>query len=189
MILTPAVRFLVLSNIAIFLAEILIDRGLVSILALWPLGPRFHFWQLLTYAFIHGGLAHIAFNMLGLVVFGSDLERLWGSRRLITCYLVAVLAAAGTQLMVSSLTDSQAPTIGASGGVFGLLLAFAILFPDRQILLLFPPIPLPSRLFAFGYAAIELFLGVTTTGAGIAHFAHLGGMLGGYVYLLASRHW
>ena len=85
------------------------------------------------------------------------------------------------------MTGSAAPSIGASGGVFGLLLAFAMLFPQRQIVLLFPPIPMPAWVFALGYAVLELALGVTGTEAGVAHFAHLGGMLGAYLYIMVSR--
>jgi membrane associated rhomboid family serine protease len=184
---TPAVQLLILCNVAVYLAENLLGLRWIGMLALWPLGPQFHPWQMVTYAFIHGGLAHIAFNMLGLAVFGTDLERVWGSLRLINCYLLSVLAAAATQLLFSAATGSTGPTIGASGGVFGLLLAFAMLFPQRQIVLLFPPIPMPAWVFALGYAVLELALGVTGTEAGVAHFAHLGGMLGAYLYITASR--
>src|SRR5262245_31832580 len=184
---TPAVQFLIICNVVVYLSEHQLGGYWVSMLALWPLGPRFHPWQVVTYAFIHGGFAHIAFNMLGLAVFGTDLERVWGSARLINCYLISVLAAAATQLLFAAATDSAAPSIGASGGVFGLLLAFAIQFPRRQIVLLFPPIPMPAWVFALGYAVLELALGVTGTEAGVAHFAHLGGMLGAYLYITASR--
>ena len=184
---TPAVQLLILCNVAVYVAEHLLGLRLIGMLALWPLGPQFHMWQLVTYAFVHGGLAHIAFNMLGLAVFGTDLERVWGSARLISCYLLSVLVAAATQLLLAAATGSTAPTIGASGGVFGLLLAFAMLFPQRRIVLLFPPIPMPAWVFALGYAVLELALGVTGTEAGVAHFAHLGGMLGAYLYIAASR--
>ena len=184
---TPAVQLLILCNVAVYVAENLLGLRLIGMLALWPLGPHFHLWQLVTYAFVHGGLAHIAFNMLGLAVFGTDLERVWGSARLISCYLLSVLVAAATQLLLAAATGSTAPTIGASGGVFGLLLAFAMLFPQRRIVLLFPPIPMPAWVFALGYAILELALGVTGTEAGVAHFAHLGGMLGAYLYIAASR--
>ena len=185
--LTPAVQFLVLCNLAVFLCETLVNPSIGDVLALWPLGPQFHIWQLVTYAFVHGGLLHIAFNMLGLVVFGSDLERVWGSRRLLNCYFRSVLAAATTQLLFSAATGNPNPTVGASGGVFGLLLAYAMFFPDRLIVLLFPPIPLPARMFAILYAGVELVLGVTGTDAGVAHIAHLGGMLGAYIYTATSR--
>ena len=114
---TPAVQLLILCNVAVYVAQNLLGLRLIGMLALWPLGPHFHLWQLVTYAFVHGGLAHIAFNMLGLAVFGTDLERVWGSARLISCYLLSVLAAAATQLLLAAATGSTAPTIGASGDV------------------------------------------------------------------------
>ena len=184
---TPAVQLLILCNVAVYLTENLLGFRLIGMLALWPLGPQSRPWQMITYAFVHGGLAYIAFNMLGLAVFGTDLERVWGGVRFLNCYVLSVLAAAATQLLLAAATGSTAPTIGASGGVFGLLLAFAMLFPQRRIVLLFPPIPMPAWVFALGYAVVELALGVTGREAGVAHFAHLGGMLGAYLYITASR--
>ena len=160
---------------------------------MWPLGssaldPRVGFepWQLLTYAFLHGGLLHLAFNMFALYMFGGAIERVFGPRRYLTYYLVSVLTAAITQLVVAGMSNAVYPTVGASGGVFGLLLAYALYFPHTRVMLLFPPIPLPARTFVFLYAALELFLGVTGTQQGVAHFAHLGGMVGGYLML---RYW
>jgi membrane associated rhomboid family serine protease len=125
--------------------------------------------------------------MLGLFMFGSEVERVLGSRRYFTYYLVAVLSAAIAQLVMSALASGPPyPTIGASGGVFGLLLAYGMFFPRRIVMLIFPPIPMPARVFVVVYAAIELYLGVTGTQAGVAHFAHLGGMLGGFLML---RRW
>jgi membrane associated rhomboid family serine protease len=139
-----------------------------------------------SYAFLHGSLAHILINMLAVYMFGADLERLWGARRYITYYMASAVAAAISQLLVAAWTGSQDPTIGASGAVFGLLLAFAIYFPQRVIVPLIPPIPMPARVFVALYGALELFLGITGTQTGVAHFAHLGGMLGGY---LVIRYW
>jgi membrane associated rhomboid family serine protease len=100
-----------------------------------------------------------------------------------------VVAAALSHLTVSAFMGGPAvPMVGASGGVYGLLLAFGIYFPHRRVLLLFPPVPLPARVFVAAFAAIELFLGVTGTQAGVAHFAHLGGMLGGWLMILYRRH-
>jgi membrane associated rhomboid family serine protease len=187
---TPAVQFILICNVAVFGIEQFGADNLAAELALWPIGTYFAPWQVFTYAFAHGGFTHIAFNMLGLVMFGSDVERVWGSQRFMLYYLVAILSAAACQLAFSALTGSPAPMVGASGGVFGLLLAFALLFPERKIFLIFLPIPLPARVFAGLYALVELVMGVTGTQAGVAHFAHLGGMLGGYVYLLlAGRGW
>jgi membrane associated rhomboid family serine protease len=154
--------------------------------ALWPLGSGFAPWQLATYALLHGGLLHLAFNMYGLWMFGSELERLWGPRRLLQYYVVSVLVAGAVQLLVASDAPLPYPTVGASGGLFGLLLGYAMMFPQRTILLLFPPIPMPAWLFAVVYGLLELTLGVTGEASGIAHFAHLGGMLGGWLML---RYW
>jgi len=154
--------------------------------ALWPLGSGFAPWQLVTYALLHGGLLHLAFNMYGLWMFGSALEQVWGARRLLQYYLVSVLVAGLVQLMVASGSPMAYPTVGASGGLFGLLLGYAMLFPQRRLMLLFPPIPMPAWLFAVVFGVLELTLGVTGEASGIAHFAHLGGMLGGWLML---RYW
>ena len=119
-------------------------------------------------------------------MFGTPLERVWGPKRHVVYYFVSVLSAAAAQLAISALAASPYPTVGASGGVFGLLLAFAMFFPRRTVVLLFPPIPMPAWLFATLYGALELFLGVTGSEQGVAHFAHLGGMLGGYLLI---RRW
>jgi membrane associated rhomboid family serine protease len=121
--------------------------------------------------------------MLALFMFGRHLEALWGTRRFVQFYFASVLAAALAQLAVTSYTGAIYPTIGASGGVFGLLLAYALFFPHERIMLLFPPIPLPAWLFVTLYGLLTLFMGVTGTAAGVAHFAHLGGMVGGALTL------
>ena len=154
--------------------------------ALWPLpSGRFLPWQPLTYAFLHGGMFHLFFNMLGLWMFGSELEMMWGQRRFLQFLLASVLAAAAAQLLITWLTGSMVPTVGASGGLFGLLLAFGMLFPNRVIMPLVPPIPMKARTFVFVFGGIELLLGLSG-GTGIAHFAHLGGMLGGFLMI---RYW
>ena len=127
---------------------------------------------------------HLFFNMFALYMFGGELERLWGPKRFVNLYLASVISAALAQLAVSSLASVEPyPTIGASGGVFGLLLAFALYFPSRTVVLLFPPIPMPAWLFVTLYGALELYLGVTGTQEGVAHFAHLGGMLGAWLLI------
>ena len=161
--------------------------SLVGPFALWPLGAGFMPWQLVTYAFLHGSVTHLLFNMLGVYSFGSDLERAWGSRRYLLYYMTCVLAAGATQLVFTAVSGSVHPTVGASGGVFGFLLAYAMLFPHRTVMLLFPPIPMKAPVFALVFGGIELVLGVTGTMEGVAHFAHLGGMLGGFVLLAAWR--
>ena len=136
-------------------------------------------------ALLHGGPLHLFFNMLGLWMFGSELERLWGGRRYAQFLLAGVLAAAFTQLLTTALTGSTTPTVGASGGLFALLLAFGMLFPNRIIMPLFPPIPMKARTFVVVFGALELVLGLYDRG-GVAHFAHLGGMVGGFLMI---RYW
>lgn len=180
------IQILVIATILSFVLELSTGELLLSRFALWPLDTGFMPWQLVTYAFLHANIAHLAFNMIGLWMFGRELEQLLGRRLVVQLYFASVLSAAAMQLLVTSLIGSVYPTIGASGGVFGILLAYAIFFPNRIIMLLFPPIPLPAWLFVTLYAGIELTLGVTGTQAGVAHFAHLGGMAGGY---LVIRRW
>jgi membrane associated rhomboid family serine protease len=178
----PLTKALLIANVVIYLAEGVAEEALVGLFALWPIGPGFAPWQLVTYSFLHGSLLHLFFNMLALYMFGSDIERVFGRRRYLAYYLTCVLVAALMQLLVSALIPGPAyPTLGASGGVFGILLAFALYFPHRIIMLIFPPIPMPAWLFVMLYGLIELDLGVTGTQAGVAHFAHLGGMLGGFM--------
>ena len=154
--------------------------------ALWPLGSGlFMPWQVVTYAFLHGDMFHLFFNMLGLWMFGSELERLWGERRFQQFMLAGVLTAAAAQLLVTTLMGSHAPTVGISGAIFALLLAFGMLFPNRIIMPLFPPIPMKARTFVIVFGVLELFLGLYDRG-GIAHFAHLGGMVGGFLMI---RYW
>ncbi len=186
--LTPATRALIVVNVLVFLLEQVAMRPMLVYFALWPPGPEspFHGWQLVTYAFLHAGLAHIFFNMFALYVFGPALEQYWGPRRYLVYYFICVIAAGATQLAVENAFGNGGPTIGASGGIFGILLAFAILFPRVRLLLYFA-IPVPAWLFVTGYAVLELFFGVTGTEAGVAHFAHLGGMLGGAIVMLYWR--
>jgi membrane associated rhomboid family serine protease len=178
-----AVTFLIGANVLIW---VLSSGSVASNFELWPLQPidgevQFRVWQLVTYSFLHSHdhLSHLAFNMLGLWMFGAEVERYVGPGRLLACYFASVVTAAISQLFIPALIGAPpTPTIGASGGVFGLLLAYAFLFPTRRVVPLIPPIPMPAWVFAAIYAALELVLGVTGTEAGVAHFAHLGGMVG-----------
>ncbi|MGV3492679.1 MAG: rhomboid family intramembrane serine protease [Ramlibacter sp.] len=183
----PVTLNLLIANVAAFVLLPTVAPGLFGWLALWPLeSGRFAPWQLVSYSFLHGGLAHLAFNMFGLWMFGAELEQVWGPRRFATFYFCSVLAAAVTQMAVSQFSGSTVPTVGASGGLFGLLVGFAIVFPQRRITPLFPPIPMPAPVFVALYGGIELLLGVTGSASGIAHFAHLGGIAGGWLVL---RYW
>lgn len=188
--ITPATRALILVNVLLFVLEQVAMQPMLLHFALWPLATSealFRPWQLLTYAFLHAGLLHIAFNMFTLYVFGSVLEGYWGPRRFLIYYLVCVLAAGGTQLAVEYAARTGEPTLGASGGIFGVLLAFAMLFPRARLMLLIAPIPLPAWLVVMVYGLLELFFGVTGRQASVAHFAHLGGMLGGAIMMLYWR--
>jgi membrane associated rhomboid family serine protease len=182
--LPPVTRILIIANVAVFALDVLTARGLIALFALWPLGEGFMPWQMVTYGFLHAGLLHLAVNMLALYMFGGEIERVIGPKRYLNFYIACVLSAALAQLAVTGLTQAPPyPTVGASGGVFGVLLAFAMYFPRRMILLVFPPVPLPAWLFVTLYGALELYLGVSGTQAGVAHFAHLGGMAGGFLMI------
>ncbi len=182
----PITQALLLLNVAIFCLDLFVGPWFTQLFALWPLGHGFLPWQVGTYAFLHGSIGHLFFNMLGLWMFGSELERVWGQKRFIQFFTASVLTAALAQLLVNMLLGSLAPTVGASGGLFGLLLAFGMMFPNRTIMPLFPPIPMKAKVFVALYGGLELILGVTGTASGVAHFAHLGGMLGGYLMI---RYW
>lgn len=181
----------------VYLLQLSGQSFLLQHFALWPPGdrplqhgpsgswrlPDFQVWQLISYAFLHGGTMHLLLNMFGLWMFGRAVEMALGRLRFALYLLVCVLGAAGAQILAAQYSGKIVPTIGASGGVLGLLPAFAILFPKAKIQLLFPPIALPAPIFVLLYGAIELLLGVTNSLPGIAHFAHLGGMLCGLILL------
>jgi membrane associated rhomboid family serine protease len=191
--ITPLNKALILINVAVFGLQYLLG-GLVDVwFALWPpqaerFGyPGFQVWQLVTYGFMHGSLMHLFFNMFALFMFGSDIERLFGAKRYLIYYLVCVVGAALMHLIVvTAAGQPPLPMVGASGGVFGLLLAFGMAFPKRTLMLIFPPIPMPAWLFVTLYGIFELYMGITQTASGVAHFAHLGGMATGFVLI---RYW
>jgi len=187
-LIPPMTRALILVNVGVYLLQLATGNLMEALFALWPLrSGYFHPWQLLTYGFLHDphNFAHIFFNMFALFMFGRSLEGYWGGRRFLLFYLVCILTAGLTQLAVTATTSVVEPTLGASGGVFGVLLAFAWLFPRERLIILPIPIPLPAWLFVTLYGVLELFFGVTGRAQGVAHFAHLGGMLGGALCLLA----
>ena len=188
--LPPVTRALLIANGVAFLLQLVLEYTALGPLMLWPLGAGFMPWQLVTYAFLHGDIAHLLFNMLALLMFGAPVEHTWGEKRFLTFYAVCVVGAALCQLAVGAWTMSQGgqayPTLGASGGVFGLLLAYGMLFPHQRVMLLIPPIPMKARTLVIVYGAIELLLGVTGAQASVAHFAHLGGMLFGWLLI---RYW
>ena len=197
--LPKATKILLWVNAGIFLLQLLLrGRGLDSLM-LFPIGGadlignpfssalgNFLPWQLVTYAFLHGSVGHIFFNMLALVMFGAPLEYTWGLKRFLTFYFTCVIGAGLTYLAWSALIGSYDPVLGASGGVFGLLLAYGMLFPKQRIMLILPPVELDARTMVIAYGAIELFFVASGMGRNVAHFAHLGGMLFGWLMI---RYW
>ncbi|HVN99065.1 MAG TPA: rhomboid family intramembrane serine protease [Steroidobacteraceae bacterium] len=192
--LTPTVFVLLVANVAIYAAQLLLPQVPFEWFELWPLqsgpltgGLPFEPWQLVSYAFLHANPMHLLFNMFALYMFGPDVEDLLGTKRFRVFYLVCVVGAAVTQLAVTAtIHPSPYPTLGASGGIFGLLLCYGMAFPQRRLIVLPIPIPMPAWLLVTLYGVVELYLGVFTSNQGVAHFAHLGGMAAGYLLI---RYW
>ena len=195
--LPPVTKALLIANGAAFLLQLLAGNQLVYPFMLWPLGGAeaggmsFLPWQLVSYGFLHADMFHLLFNMLVLFMFGAPLEHTWGQRRFLTYFLVCVVGAGLCQLVVVSWSLAQGgmpyPTLGASGGVFGVLLAFGMLFPNHRVMLLIPPIPMKARTLVIALGVIELVMGISGTRSGVAHFAHLGGMLFGWLLIQQWR--
>ncbi len=186
----PVIKNLLILNVLFFMAQVVpsTDHMLTKWFALWPLGgpdipgfARFWPWQLVSYAFLHGGLSHILFNMFALWMFGVQIENTWGSHRFFVFYMVCIIGAAVIQVAVTTMGPGFYPTIGASGGVFGLLMAFGMMFPEQPIYLYFL-FPVKAKWFVVGYGLIELYGGVVGQSV-VAHFAHLGGMLFGFLLI------
>lgn len=180
----------------LYLAQALgYDEWLMVHAALWPLGnadlpitaegrwPVFHGWQLISYGFLHGSPPHLLFNLFALWMFGAPLERYWGSGPFLRFLLVAIAGAGVAQLMVAAASGEPYPTVGISGGVYGVLIGYGLMFPNNIIMPLFPPIPMRARYAVWVFAAIELWLGVYNSGGGVAHFAHLGGLATGWLMI------
>lgn len=191
----PFIRFLLFANVGIFLLTsmfllgmtvggIPLDEVIIRWFALLPLDNGFMPWQLITYQFLHGGFMHLFFNMFALWMFGMELENIWGTKRFAIYYLLCGVVAGLVHLFVSPmLKPVLGPTVGASGSIFGVLLAFGMTFPDRPIMMFPIFFPIPARYFVMIYAGIELFVGISNTSDNVAHFAHLGGALGGFLLL------
>jgi membrane associated rhomboid family serine protease len=187
--MTPAVKWIIWANVGAFVATVL-SRDLVYVLGLTPADVigRLWLWQPVTYMFVHAGPAHILFNMLGIWMFGVELERMWGTRFFLRYYAVTGIGAALTTIVVSLLPFAATAhtyttvTVGASGALFGILLAFALYFPERPILmaLLFP---IPAKYFVIIIGALSYF----SSPGGVAHAAHLGGVIFGYLFLQGGR--
>jgi len=186
--ITPAIKALLIANVAVFMLQTVTGGSFVMMFGLVPylVWHELYLWQIFTYQFLHGGLFHILFNMLALWMFGCDLERRWGSRFFLKYYTVCV--AGGAILNVLLLPDQVAPSIGASAGIYGILLAQALLYPNRIIYFYFF-FPLKMKHFVMIIGAISLYSSITVTHSGIAHLAHLGGMAFGYLYLRWGNPW
>jgi len=222
--MSPAVKNILILNVIFFFAQWALPQFMPSLM-LFPFGSEnFEPWQLATHFFMHGGIGHLFFNMFALVIFGSNLERVWGPKRFLIYYIACAFGAAlihmlvnylriqGVEAQLSSAEINQVynegfnllntgynyqgiggelnsllntPMLGASGAVFGLLAAFGYLFPNTELMLLFPPIPIKAKFFVIGYAALELYLGFSNNPTdNVAHFAHLGGALVGIIIVL-----
>ncbi len=189
---TPAVRAIILANVAVFVVTLVMPALIIGWFGLVPQDviERGRVWELVTYLFVHSptDLMHILFNMLAVWMFGTDLERRWGSRGFTKYYFITGVGAGVSMVLVSLIPWApvhsvyQAVTFGASGAVYGLLLAYGLLFPNRQILfMLF--FPIPARVFVFIMGAIAFISAITASGGPVANLAHLGGLLVGWVYL------
>ncbi len=182
-IFPPAVKHLLIINLLAFVAlsTPVVSEYLFTYGALWPIDSgRFGVWQLISYMFLHAGFGHIFFNLFALWMFGQAIENFWGTNRFVIYYFLTGIGAALLHMLIGG---GGAPTLGASGAVYGILLAFGMMFPNRPIMLLFPPIPIKAKYFVAIFGAIELISGLTRTNSGVAHFAHLGGMLVGFILI------
>lgn len=205
----PVTRNLIIINIIVFIATLINREFMTAEFALfYPTSRYFHWWQVLTHMFMHGGFWHILFNMYTLWLFGSVVENIIGSKKFVLFYFICGLGAAALHtgaeyLQMQSYMEGAAlgnsvalqniatikltPTVGASGAIYGTLIGYAMLFPSARMTLLFPPVTLSAKWMVIVFAAIELITGITGTAAGVAHFAHLGGMLIGWLMILYWR--
>ena len=201
-------RNLIIINVLMFIGTLLAEETMIKTFALfYPTSPFFHWWQYITHMFMHGGWWHIFFNMYSLFIFGSVLERIIGEKKFLIFYFVCGLGAVALHIGVQYLQAQSymaqiaqgskaamdayqalkiTPTVGASGAIYGLLIGYAMLFPDSKLTLIFPPVTLSAKWWIIIFATIELVTGVTGVASGIAHFAHLGGMLFGFLLI---RYW
>jgi membrane associated rhomboid family serine protease len=214
--ITDVVKHLLIINVLMFVGTQLIWTAPVEAgaliteqttdLSLWgryqlamffPASEYFRPFQIVTHMFMHADLTHLFFNMFALFMFGPPLETIWGPKRFLLFYFITAVGALGLHLLVTyfeyvssggSLGILNTPMLGASGAVFGLLAGFGMMFPNSQLMLLFPPIPIRAKYFVLIYAAIELFLGVRGFNTGVAHFAHIGGALFGVLMILYWRY-
>jgi len=194
----PAVKALVIANISVFvLISILGPSARAYVTEIFGLMPaavlkQFFLWQPVTYMFLHGNIGHILINMLALWMFGTELERLWGTRAFLRYFFITGIAAGATTILVSLLPlSATAPlfnsvTIGASGAIFGLLLAFGLTFPNRAIYV-YLVFPVPAKYLVIIMGGIAFLSSISDAGGGVAHITHLGGLVAGYLLLRGVR--
>ena len=203
-----AVKNIIIINVLVMIMTGLRENFMYETFSLfYPTSPFFHWWQPVTHMFMHGGFWHLFFNMYTLFIFGSVLERVWGTRKFLIFYFVTGLGAAAVhtgvewiqmnhwmaQVAEGSMTAQaqihalkMTPTVGASGAIYGVLMGYAMLYPDSIMTLVFPPISMKAKWFVLIFAGIELLTGVSGMGGGVAHFAHLGGLIFGFLLI---RYW
>ena len=180
-----AVKHIILINILMLVLTYLNNPLMSRWFALNPITFLWKPWQLVTYMFMHGGIGHLFFNMYTLFIFGSVLENIWGTKKFLTFYFVTGVGAALVNIGVQYLTGSFALTVGASGAIYGILMGYAMLYPDSVLTLLFPPVSLKAKWFVLIFAGIELLLGISNNPAdNVAHFAHLGGLVFAFLLLM-----
>lgn len=198
--ISPVVKNLLIINIIMYLATVLIGDSMYEKFSLFYFSsPLFKPYQLVSHMFMHGSFTHIFFNMYTLFIFGNVLERVWGGQKFLFYYFVTGIGAALLHLGVAYLqlqgyisngnfmgvqSIMLTPTVGASGAIYGLLLAYGMLFPNNIMQLIFPPVALKAKWFVIIFGALELLLGLSGRGGNIAHFAHLGGMIFGYFLIM-----
>lgn len=180
-----AVKHIILINVLMLVLTYLNNPLMSKWFALNPITFLWKPWQLVTYMFMHGSLGHLFFNMYTLFIFGSVLENVWGTKKFLTFYFVTGIGAALVNIGVQYLTGSFALTVGASGAIYGILMGYAMLYPDSRLTLLFPPVSMKAKWFVLIFAGIELLLGISNNPAdNVAHFAHLGGLIFAFLLIM-----
>lgn len=191
--ITDVVKHLLIINVLMFIGTLWMGDSRLMLAAFYPTSQAFQPYQLVTYMFMHADMGHLFFNMFGLYMFGPPIEMVWGPRKFLLYYFITGFGALALHFLVKYIdlnylggnaASINIPILGASGSIFGVLTAFGVLFPNQRILLLIPPIPIKAGLLVILYAALELFLGLGNFESGVAHFAHLGGALSGFLLIL-----
>lgn len=187
--ITPAVKILIIANVAVYALNAIVGNVMTMRLGMSPQAviEQFALWQPLTYMFLHGSVSHILFNMLALWMFGTELERTWGTRFFTKYYLVTGVGAAATSMLMSVFFPDiyYNITVGASGAIYGLLIAYAMYFPHRTIYYII--FPMPARIYVLIAGVLAFMFSVSGSSGGVAHTAHLGGLVVGYLYLKSLR--